>query len=235
MATIAGAAIAIYIMRPILTPSSLENGSFSPESSRVLITNNGQLTMYNVEESCNATKVVFGGRHTLDPVTFELLFADRTVPDVKPGEPFPVECVQAWHLLISKNNDSGLLAFGDVPTQPNGTQIIRAFQINSDKTIRVTHTPLPGDHLTPDSFAAAIDVPITGIDMSVKINYDLFFHLHRFARYFRYITLPAANNGLTWVLVPETHARIPSGTGGLNLALIAGQSFPPTLVSKKAN
>src|ERR1700733_9550269 len=67
LATIAGCAIAIYVMRPILTPSSLESvGSFSAEQARLMITNNGQLTMRRVEEQCQATKVVFAGRHTLD-------------------------------------------------------------------------------------------------------------------------------------------------------------------------
>jgi len=232
LVTVAGFGIALYVMRPILTPSSLENGPFSTEQARLMITNNGQLTMYNVQQSCQATKVVFGGKHTLDAHQFSVLFTQRTVPDVKSGESFPANCVQAWHLLISINKDAGLLAFGDVPIDVNnGTQFIWAFQINPDKSIRVTHTPQPGDRLIPQSFASATEIPVTGIDMSVKTDYELFFHAHRFTRHFRFITQTVSNNGLAWVPVPETQPPIPSGMGGLDLTL-SGGPMTVTLVSR---
>ena len=218
-------------MRPILTPTSLESvGSFSAEQARLMITNNGQLTMHRVEEQCQATKVVFAARHTLDASQFRVLFTQREIPDVMSGESFPVNCVQAWHLYVSDKNDSGILAFGD--TAPGSTQFIWAFQILPDNSIRVTHEPRPGDHLElQPPFSADAGSPITAIDMTIRVDYNLFFYLHRFTKPFRYITQTVADNELAWVLVPESHPPIPGGTGGINL-IFQGGPMTVTLASK---
>jgi hypothetical protein len=209
-------------MRPILAPSLEGIGSFNAGSARLVIANNGQLAMHKTEEQCQATKIVFAGRHTLDASQFRLLFTERTIPEVNPGESFPVNCIQAWHLYVSDKNDSGILVFGDA--SPGASQFIWTFQILPDNSIRVTHNPKPGDHmvLPPAPFVLSNGVPVSGVDMTITIDYGLFFDLRRFTKKFRYITQPISDDELGWVLVPESHSPIHSGTGGLNLTLQGG-------------
>ena len=128
-ATIIGFAIAVYMMRPVLIPSSIENSaSFSPEQARLTITDNGQLAMRDVEFSCESKKIVFADTHTLNPSQFVILFTQRTIPIVEPGEQFRVDCIQAWHLYVADNRTNGILAFGDISPKES-FQFIWAFDI----------------------------------------------------------------------------------------------------------
>jgi len=225
LATLGGFAIAVYVMRPLLIPSFQETGTFSPEQAALNVTNSGQLSMHDVEYSCGTNKVVFANTHTLNPSRFVLLFTQRTIPDVKPGEQFRIDCIQAWHLYVSDNKANGILEFGDYnPADPKvGEQFIWAFNILSDNSIQLTHNPHPGDHLVlnpPDK--QNVGLPISGVDMTATVSYSLFFGNWRFSKHFRYITRTDFRNSLVWALVPANYPPIPDGTGGLYLTLNGG-------------
>jgi len=188
--------------------------------------------MHDAEYNCETNKVVFAETHTLNPSRFVLLFTQRNIPTVEPGEQFRIDCLQAWHLYVADDKTNGILAYGDPEPSGKAMQFIWYFNILPDNSIQATHSPHPGEHLVfnpPDK--PHVDCPISGIDMTATVSYSLFFGHWRFSKHFRYVTRIGSNNSLTWVLVPAKYPPLPDGIGGLNLTL-NGDPVTVTLNSK---
>lgn len=218
VSTIAGCAIGIYVLRPIPTPYSVTPlDPSNPYATDFSILNNGQLEMRDVEVDCEETKVVFSNEHTLNSGEHMVLSQYR-VGHVRPGEPLTLLCPQTWRLFIDKSKSSGLLTFGDIDGPRAFNTLVFAFQIMSNKQIRLTHEPARGQlpMIRPPLY------PISKIDMRLVIKYHIFLPFLLLSKTLRFTTETSSDGQLKWISIPLSEKDIPDGIGGLILWIQGG-------------
>lgn len=205
-----GFAIAVYVLRPILSTSSLPPLiGFAPSSGRFLVVNNGQLPIRNVQVECRGNKAVFAGQYTL-ALNGYISTSEYSVPEVGAGESFVADCQQPWALHM--NQRDGFFSYGDMRKEYPPPVIYFTL---SDGRVVLSH---PNGRPQKGWFDVSLyrEYPITGIDASLIITYRLpIIGLQRSKK----IHLVAEQRGgnLGWTVAPESEAILPDGNGGFRV------------------
>lgn len=207
---IAGIALAVYAIRPVLTASpQLPKIPSMPLNGRFLVTNTGLTPIRNVQVECRGNKVVFSEGHTFT-LNGYVIMHEYEVPSVSSGESFVVSCPQEWHLYTTENH--GVFYFGEM--RRDMPPLVIDFSIDKSGRPTLTHpkTAMKGFY----DFAGYTDHPPTGIDASLIIRYEIPFFP---GSYTKTIHAIAENTGgaLSWRTAPFREPTIPDGRGTIRV------------------
>jgi hypothetical protein len=206
VAGIAGLALALYAVRPVLTVALLTPPDNSPAYyAKFSVTNSGHTAIHDVKVLCFANKAVFAFKYTFvlnDLVTLSM----DSAPTIDPGETWFVECTQPYFLYF--NSQDGFLTFGSMSPPKHEVPMMDFHFYNG--TPRLNH-PNSIAHGWVDNIAPYTSYPLSGVDASLVFNYKVIG-----IKRSRSIHIVGGQDAgpFAWKIEPASKETIPDGEGG---------------------
>ncbi len=202
VATFVALVLAFYALRPILTAVGLDNKEGS-NSVSVTVTDSG-MPISHVSAQCITNKVVFADKFTLELHRY-LLVNQYSVPDVKSGESFNIECPMSWSMWMGK--EDGFFAFGGViPGVP--TVGIGFFTNNGNPALM---SPSGRVRLVTSDLVGYANYPVTAVDGTITVRYQWKFSWFPQEKLVHVVGSAYGDEKVMWRVAPESEPVAPDG------------------------